>query len=150
MTLLNRLWPYAADIVAVCGFLCYGLSRPKDLAATVTDECVETFRLNPVDRGQYERLVGSITERLCIERMRRAIRLCSLVSVAGVFGLTLDQGMAVRASVLFGVWLILFFVTSEEVLFSVRPRHLVWRKCFLVGTFFVYVGIILLVKSSRL
>lgn len=144
------LWPYSSDVVTVGAFVYYFLKRPRGVAVAIADESVEMFGLESVCRGRYDQLVFSITERLCIERMRRAVRLCCLASLTGVFGLTFDTGRAVRASALFALWLIVFFVTSDDSALSVRSTESRKRRRSLALTFAVYVIITLFVKSALL
>ena len=145
------IWTIAPDVIAVV-ILIIKLARivgptNKKNAELIVNQVVEKLEIQSVNAGTKLGLIRLIGNLMDLKQLSDAIRMASLVSLAGTLALISDPNFRDKGFLLCIVWFLLFALTSPKSSSDKEDRRLHKRKKKLwCTTFFFYISLSVLAK----
>ena len=150
MFLKQDMWLFLPDVMAVAIFSVemwgWGREDRVQLVAEIVDRSLASSSPTKVDADKRNGLVAWGEMGLSLHRLNASVRTCSLVSLVGVLAISTNVGVVLGI-----VWLLLFtFLPPRHWSQGSGARKSVRVKRFLIGAFFAYVLLSIIVKTVQI
>ena len=154
---MQYLFQFLPDVFAAATFLFMRFgAKPtgcETLVRLLVDDCIDEFQLPVVEAAARSGLVASGSVRCTLSRLNEAVRVSSVVALAGALALGSEPGLGALGVTLGVFWLLLFIFTWQRAIRWQSPARSLpdkeqvrKEKVFLHILFFLYIGLSVVAK----